>query len=168
MKSLFSIALATGLFAFASLSSCGSKDKNETAAPVEGKMALSAQDTTVTLGLVGDFMNRLVERDVKSAASMLYTVDFDDADREPYPLTDAQIADLDGMLSLPVTGYEIAEYVFSTPDQNEIRCRVTINDKFATNWYFKPVRYLGNWYLCIKDSSQGDRSLNSEQAEIAR
>lgn len=99
---------------------------------------------------------------------MLYTVDLDDMDKEPYPLSDEQIADLDAMLSMPVTDYEIVEYVFNTADSNEVRCKVTVDGKFTTNWYFKPVRYLGNWYLCIKDSAQGDRSLNSEQAEIAR
>lgn len=168
MKSLFSITLAAGLLAVASLSACGSKEKNESEAPVENKMSLTAQDTTVTLGLVNDFMNRLVERDTKSAAAMLYTVDFDDPDQEPYPMTEEQIAELDQMLSMPVTEYEVAEYVFDTFNSNEVRCRVKVNDRFTTNWYFKPVRYLGNWYLCLKDSSQGDRSLNSEQAEIAR
>lgn len=168
MKSLFSITLAAGLIALASLSACGSKEKTDAAAPVENRMSLSAQDTTTTLGLVNDFMSRLVERDTKSAASMLYTVDLDDFDKEPYPLSDEQIANLDAMLSMPVTDYEIVEYVFNTADSNEVRCKVTVDGKFTTNWYFKPVRYLGNWYLCIKDSAQGDRSLNSEQAEIAR
>lgn len=158
-----------GLIA-ALLVGCGGK-KTEIPAnpsPEENRMVLTSQDTTITVGLVTDFMERLMAHDTKSAAAMLYTVDFDDPDKEPYSLSDEQISELDAMLSMPVTGYEIAEYVFDTPDSNEVRCKVTVNDKFTTNWYFKPVRYLGNWYLCIKDSAQGDRSLNSEQAEIAR
>lgn len=161
--------LAGGLLAVASLTACGSKESTSSQAAIdaENKMGLTARDTTITLGLVDDFMHRLIDRDVKSAEAMLYTVDFDDKSGQPYPITDEQIAAYNRMLSLPVTDYEIAEYIFSSADQNEVRCRVYINN-ISTNWYFKPVRYLGNWYLCIKDSAQGDRSLNSEQAEIAR
>lgn len=164
------ILLSAAALALAILGGCGEKKGGVAAnpSPEENHMVLTSQDTTVTIGLVTDFMERIVSRDVKSAAAMLYTVDFDDPDGEPYPLTEEQVASLDGMLSMPVTGYEIAEYVFETPKSNEVRCRVTVNDRFTTNWYFKPVRYLGDWYLCIKDSSQGDRPLNSEQAEIAR
>lgn len=164
------ILLSAAALALAILGGCGEKKGGVAAnpSPEENHMVLTSQDTTVTIGLVTDFMERIVARDVKSAAAMLYTVDFDDPDGEPYPLTEEQAASLDGMLSMPVTRYEIAEYVFDTAASNEVRCKVTVNDRFTTNWYFKPVRYLGDWYLCIKDSSQGDRPLNSEQAEIAR
>lgn len=164
------ILLSAAALALAILGGCGEKKGGVAAnpSPEENHMVLTSQDTTVTIGLVTDFMERIVARDVKSAAAMLYTVDFDDPDGEPYPLTEEQVASLDGMLSMPVTGYEIAEYVFDTAASNEVRCKVTVSDRFTTNWYFKPVRYLGDWYLCIKDSSQGDRPLNSEQAEIVR
>lgn len=169
MKSL-SVILPGVALAAAILAGCGGNKGGIPAnpSPEENRMVLTSQDTTITVGLVNDFMNRIVERDTKSAASMLYTVDYDDPDREPYPLTEEQLSEIDRMLSMPVTGFEIAEFVFDTPESNEVRCKVTVSDRFTTNWYFKPVRYLGNWYLCIKDSSQGDRPLNSEQAEIAR
>ena len=164
------ILLSAAALALAILGGCGEKKGGVAAnpSPEENHMVLTSQDTTVTIGLVTDFMERIVARDVKSAAAMLYTVDLDDPDGEPYPLTEEQLSEIDCMLSMPITGYEIAEYVFDTAASNEVRCKVTVSDRFTTNWYFKPVRYLGDWYLCIKDSSQGDRPLNSEQAEIAR
>lgn len=167
MKSLFTFIAGGVALAAVTLSSCGGKEQTTTL-PVENNMVLTAQDTTVTTGLVSNFMDMLVAQDPQTAAAMLYTVDFDDPDCEPYPLTDEQIAGLQEMLSTPVTDYEIAGCVFDTPDSNEIRCRVTVGGRFTTNWYFKPVRYIGNWYLCLKDSSTGDRSLDSESAEIAR
>ena len=167
MKSLSAILPGLALAAII-LAGCGGKKGEVPTLPEENRMSLTLQDTTITVGLVNDFMNRIVERDTKSAAAMLYTVDLDDPDGEPYPLTEEQLSEIDCMLSMPVTGFEIAEYVFDTAASNEVRCKVTVNDRFTTNWYFKPVRYLGDWYLCIKDSSQGDRPLNSEQAEIAR
>lgn len=153
-----------------SLSSCKGKQSDATETlPPENKMVLTAQDTTVTRGLVTTFMDRIVAGDKSGASQLLYTVDFDDENGEPYPMTEQQLAEMDDMLSLPVTGYEIADCVFDTPESNEIRCRVFINDRISTNWYFKPVRYLGTWYLCIKDSAQGDRSLSAEPpAEVAR
>lgn len=153
-----------------SLSSCKGKQSDATETlPAENSMVLTAQDTTITRGLVTTFMDRIVAGDKGAASQLLYTVDFDDENSEPYPMTEEQLARMDQMLSLPVTGYEIADCVFDTPESNEIRCRVFINDRISTNWYFKPVRYLGTWYLCIKDSAQGDRSLSAEPpAEVAR
>ena len=153
-----------------SLSSCKGKQSDATETlPAENGMVLTAQDTTITRGLVTTFMDRIVAGDKSGASQLLYTVDFDDENGEPYPMTEQQLAEMDDMLSVPVTGYEIADCVFDTPESNEIRCRVFINDRISTNWYFKPVRYLGTWYLCIKDSAQGDRSLSAEPpAEVAR
>lgn len=162
--------LSGGIVALSLLAGCGGKKVEipTNPSPEENRMVLTAQDTTVTIGLVTDFMERVMARDTKSAAAMLYTVYYDDDSKQPYPLTDEQRAGLDQMLTMPVTGYEIADFVFDTPQTNEVRCRVRINDRFTTNWYFKPVRFLGNWYLCMKDSSEGDRPLNSEQSEIVR
>lgn len=168
-KLLYAFVLIGGIVV--SLSSCKGKSSENvvaTTAPVN-TMVLTAQDTTITRGLVTTFMDRIVAGDKSGASQLLYTVDFDDENGEPYPMTEQQLAEMDDMLSLPVTGYEIADCVFDTPESNEIRCRVFINDRISTNWYFKPVRYLGTWYLCIKDSAQGDRSLSAEPpAEVAR
>lgn len=147
--------------------SCGGEKKYSTPPQEELRMSLSKEDTTIVTGLVSEFMDRVVSRDKNAAAAMLYTVYFDDNDGQPFPLNDQQIANLDQMLSMPVTGYEIAGYVFDKPDRNEVRCRVRINGRIVTNWYFKPVRYLGSWYLCIKDSSQGDQSFDNRPSEVA-
>lgn len=168
MKTISHIFLALTLLATAAMGACTGKENTTTPAAPENRMALSAQDTTVTTGLVTNFMDMVVAGDAHAAAAMLHTVDYDDEQHEPYPLTDQQIADLEPMLSTPVTSYEIAGCVFETPDRNEIRCRVTVDGRFTTNWYFKPVRYLGDWYLCVKDSSEGDRPASSTPADIAR
>lgn len=168
-KLLYAAALAAMLIIC--MSSCKGRQSDATTpvSPVN-EMVLTAQDTTITRGLVSTFMDRIVAGDKSAATQLLYTVDFDDPDGEPYPVTEEQIAEMDQMLSLPVTRYEIADCIFDTPESNEIRCRVFINDRIPTNWYFKPIRYLGNWYLCIKDSSQGDRPLQDSPlpTEVAR
>ena len=109
-----------------SLSSCKGKQSDATETlPAENGMVLTAQDTTITRGLVTTFMDRIVAGDKGAASQLLYTVDFDDENGEPYPMTEQQLAEMDDMLSLPVTGYEIADCVFDTPESNEIRCRTS-------------------------------------------
>lgn len=167
MKSLISIASVLLTVACIACSSCGRKADTAADANPENRMSLTERDTTMTLALVHGFMDYVVAGKTDSAAAMLYTVDFDDDDREPYPLTSEQRSELDDLFAMPVARYEIADQTFSTAEQNEIRCRVFVNDRVSTNWYFKPVRYLGEWYLCLKDSSQGDRPMSSKADETA-
>lgn len=159
------LAAASALVLLIVASACGGK--NAEAVPEENRMVLDAQDTTVVLNLVRTYMQRVADKDFDAAAALLYTVDYHDADREPYPLTAEQRKALDEMYKLPVKRFEVVDYVFETPENNEVQCRVYFTDKAYTNWYFKPVRYLGDWFLCMKDSSQGDRNLGSKVVTIA-
>lgn len=168
MKYLLSLSLGAAMLAGLCLTSCGTRSAEHTESVAEeNKMVLTEQDTTATLGLVKEFMDHMVAGEKDAAVAMLYAVDYDDFDQEPYQINDRQLEEMDLMLSVPVKRYEIADYVFSTPEQNEVRCRVYVSDNVSTSWYFKPVRYLGKWYLCLKDSSQGDRSLGDKSSEIA-
>jgi len=165
MKSLIPIAL--GVAAALGCVSCGGSDK-AASVPEENRMVLTAQDTTVSVQLVRDFMNRVVAGNAGGAAELLYVVDYDDEDREPYPITLEQRDKLAPMLTMPVTDYEIVDCIYQSPECNEVQCRVTVNNSITTNWYFKPVRYLGTWYLCIKDSAQGDYTMEGKKTDIAR
>ncbi len=129
-------------------------------------MVLTGQDTTLSIGLVREFMNHVIAGDPDGAASMLYIVDYDDEDREPYPITLEQRDRLAPMLSMPVTDYEIVDCIYKSPECNEVQCRVNIGGRISTNWYFKPVRYLGTWYLCVKESSNGDSPMEGKKADI--
>ena len=102
-----------------------------------------------------------------AATDMLYTVDIDDPDQEPYKVTQEQLKEMDLLLSNPIKRYEIADYDFESAVRNEVRCRIFITDNVSTNLYFKPVRFLGTWYLCLKDSSEGDRPLGDKSKDIA-
>lgn len=167
MKSLLSIVSGIAVLIAACCVSCGRKADNAAVLPEENRMVLTRQDTTASIGLVRDFMDRIVAGDPDGAASMLYIVDFDDDDREPYPLTLEQRDRLAPMLSMPVTDYEIVDCIYQTPECNEVQCKVTIGDRISTGWYFKPVRYLGTWYLCVKESSNGDYTMQGKKPDIA-
>lgn len=51
----------------------------------------------------------------------------------------------------PVANYTLEYIKFKNPNNNEIKCRILTSDNTKLNWYFKPVRYLGRWSLCLKD-----------------
>ena len=55
--------------------------------------------------------------------------------------------------------YKIDNIQFKEAEDNEVRCTVYFTETRKTNWYFKPVRYLGNWKLCMKDSGMGDKAI---------
>lgn len=113
------------------------------------------------------FMDHIVAGEKDAATDMLYTVDIDDPDQEPYKVTQEQLKEMDLLLSNPIKRYEIADYDFESAVRNEVRCRIFITDNVSTNLYFKPVRFLGTWYLCLKDSSEGDRPLGDKSKDIA-
>ena len=60
-------------------------------------------------------------------------------------------------------------YIFKEALDNEVRCKVILfpkNDEKdtrpnTTTWYFKPVRFLGEWKLCFRSSTQGDRTFDA-------
>ncbi|MBO5268297.1 MAG: hypothetical protein J6B13_06015 [Muribaculaceae bacterium] len=167
MKSLLSIAACLFVALCLCFTSCGGSADKGSALPEENRMVLTQQDTTESLGLVRQFMDCVVAGDADGAASLLYIVDYDDEDREPYPLTLEQRDKLAAMLSMPVKGYEIVDCIYHSPEVNEVQCRVNVNDRISTNWYFKPVRYLGQWYLCLKESSNGDYTMEGKKADVA-
>lgn len=166
MKSLLSIASGVAVLIMACCMSCGRQADKTSDLPQENRMVLTRQDTTLSIGLVRDFMNCVVAGDPDGAASMLYVVDYDDEDREPYPITLEQRDKLEPMLSMPVTDYEIVDCIYRTPECNEVQCKVTVSGRISTVWYFKPVRYLGTWYLCVKESSNGDYTMPGKKQDI--
>lgn len=161
MKRIFSgIALAIAIALSASHTSCSDgKSAKAAADPGENRMVVTAKDSAAVSNLVTSFMNHVLLQEYDEALGMLCKTDFDDREGEPYPLPADNRKEIERMITLPVTGYEITEMVFDTPKDNEVRCRVELGGKIATKWCFKPVRYLGNWSLCVKDSSEGDRPL---------
>lgn len=167
MKLLLSLASLVAFAACLLCASCSRSGDGSSSQPEENLMVLTQQDTVQSIGLVRAFMDCVVAGDPDGAASMLYIVDYDDEDREPYPITLEQRDRLAPMLSMPVKDYEIVDCIYQSPEINEVQCRVNIGDRISTNWYFKPVRYLGTWYLCVKESANGDYTMQGKKADVA-
>lgn len=119
------------------------------------EMLLTAKDTAAVETLTKMFMDRAKRGRLDSAAMLLRTYELH---RQPQGLDSAGFREVMATLGqFPVADYEIKAIVFHRPEDNEVKCRVRIANGTYTNWYFKPVRYIGRWSLCLKDA--GDKPL---------
>lgn len=128
------------------------KDRNVV---TERDMYLTAKDTTAVKTLVTMFMDLTKRNSLDSAVALL---------RTPIPEQEPQSLDINKYQEVvktlgqfPVIDYEIEHAIFKKAEDNEVKCRVRIANGTYTNWYFKPVRYIGRWSLCLKDA--GDKPL---------
>ena len=99
--------------------------------------------------LVTMFMDRMKSGHPDSALMLLRTAK---PDCEPQGLNrEGFIEFMKTYRQFPVANYTLEYIKFKNPNNNEIKCRILTSDNTKLNWYFKPVRYLGRWSLCLKD-----------------
>ena len=148
------LVLFLGILAFA-LHFAACKETKKPPIPVEGivnetGMFLTAQDSTAVKTLVTLFMDRVKRNSLDSAAMLLRTYELH---KQPQPLDSAEFKRVKAMLEqFPVLDYQIEGIALKRQEENEVKCRVRISDAAYTNWRFKPVRYIGCWSLCLKES----------------
>ena len=103
-------------------------------------MKVGSKDSAAVKTLVTMFMDRLM---------LLRTAK---PDCEPQGLNrEGFIEFMKTYRQFPVANYTLEYIKFKNPNNNEIKCRILTSDNTKLNWYFKPVRYLGRWSLCLKD-----------------
>ena len=129
MKTIKSLSIL--LYVLVLMTACKQEKKRvESIAPKTSSiMVLSQRDTATVTELVNRFMTLAQNKEYAEAVAMLYKMDAKIPNQAPEPL------------------------------DNEVRCTVYFTETRKTNWYFKPVRYLGNWKLCMKDSGMGDKAI---------
>ena len=137
------------------LGACREKTKNEKSSEearpnLERAMRLTAQDTVAVKTLVATFMDLAQRRRLDSAVMLLRTAKLH---QQPQPLdANARKEIVDILGKFPVSDYEIVHIAFKNAGSNEVKCRVYAQTGHSTNWYFKPVRYIGRWSLCLKEA----------------
>ena len=155
-------------FVSACLLSCGGgmkKAESSASGIIDRTMALSAKDTAAVLDLTCRFMDAVKEQRYADAVILLHTLKADDAFAQPELLDNDQLETaMQRVKMFPVHSYRIDGYTFKKAYDNDVRCKVFLSPPAAdgqtvsTVWYFKPVRFLGEWKLCFRSSEQGDRS----------
>lgn len=154
----------SALFVF-SLDSCKKKDKQQGPQPTEFEQAMSAKDTLEVKQLVDKFFTYVKTKNFTEAAAMLYRND-EGEDHEATQLDNEEMAKVRGMLqAVPMVNYEIEYIKFDESYANEVLCNVIIAEAhddmpaMKTKMFFKPIKVMGQWGLCLMNTEYGDRGV---------
>lgn len=160
------LLLSIFVISFSSCSSCSSKqDKNKPGeAPVTAfEQTLTNQDSVQVTQEIDHFFTLWQNNKLDEAVAMLYKADNDDRRQEPRVLNNQEIAAQKGLMnSIRVASWNIDFLKFSESDDNEAKVTVTMNEAtesspaLTTVFYFKPVKVVDVWKLCIVDSHNSD------------
>lgn len=126
-------------------------------------MIVTHSDSTLIQLKIKEYFDYIKNSKVDSALDLVYTVIANRMDAMPVKLDEDEKKDLRFMFkTFPVYDFTIDYMTFVNECTTEVRCSVLVTDP-ATDQkpryhaiYFKPVRYWGEWYLCLKDSEYGD------------
>lgn len=138
------------------LSSCRNEKKESgTNVPeTDNSMYLTRADTVAATQLVETYMSHVLKKEYADAAGMLYNVK---KGSELRLLSNEELQKvMTSLRCIPVSGYRIEHLMFKEALNNEIKCSVQMSEDRVTKWVFKPIRYLGEWKLCLKDTALGD------------
>lgn len=119
------------------------------------KMIVGARDSAAVKTLVTMFMERMKAEHQDSALMLLRTIK---PNSQPQGLNREEFVEAMKVLSqFPVADYTLEYVKFLSSENNEVKCRIQTPDNKSINLYFKPVRYIGRWSLCMK--GLGDHSI---------
>jgi len=112
------------------------------------EMIVRAKDSAAVETLVTMFMERMKAGHQDSALMLLRTVK---PNSQPQGLNREEFVEAMKVLNqFPVADYTLEYIKFLSPENNEVKCRIQTPDNRSISLYFKPVRYIGRWSLCMK------------------
>ena len=129
----------------------------------------SHQDSVDVLNLVNQFKTYLEENNLRSAVEMLNILKGDSI----FPMEPVQQRRQAMALSM-VKGvkYEVNYLMFHSDRNNEVKMDITLFEKEENDprpnkisFYFRPVRFEGQWYLTVKDNITDINNENNFQNE---
>ena len=130
------------------------------------EVSMSNKDSAEVAALVGNFFDNVKSNQIDRALSMLYQTPLDNVEGQPKPVDGEEKAKVRTLFtSLPILQYQIDYIKFNQAYSNEVKCTLTVgtagNDHqdLSTRFYFKPVKYNEQWYLCLLNSEHGDMGI---------
>ena len=131
------------------------------------------EDSTQVINLVDRFVKYMDENDIRSAVEMLSILKGDSL----IPLEPVQMRRQAMALSM-VKGvkWEVNYLIFNSDKDNEVKLDVTLFEKEEndpkpnmTAFFFRPVKFEGQWYLTVKDNitdrANGNNFNEEEESE---
>ena len=140
------------------LVSCKSEQKKQAEVNpnlIQPEMHLSKQDTTEVRTLTMQFFDRLKQKDLNGAITMLNYYENGSIVPLPPELEAKERMALGMFLGMK---YDIDHIIFLKDDDSEVKYTVTMFEKDKddprpnkTSFLIRPVRHLGKWYLTLAD-----------------
>lgn len=155
---LFGICLFAAIFLMGSCKDRPKQDSQKTAF----ESSLTNQDSVEVTRLVSGFFDEAKGGMADDAVAMLYK-DSPDSVAEPRPLNNEEMQQMKHILeAIPIVNYHIDYVKFLESSDNEVKVTVDITEAtsgkpaLTTVFYFKPVKVINTWKLCVVDSHNGD------------
>ena len=127
---------------------------------------ITNEDSVAITRLVDQYFNYQIKGDYYEAAAMLYRPNAENKDFMPEPLEQEALESIvKSMQYVPVLEYSIEYLKFGQTYDNEVMVKITMIKgqnglpDVTSKVIFKPISYLGNWFLSVLDSSSGDKQL---------
>lgn len=149
------------------VASCRKKQENkpEGPQPTSFEAVMTESDSTAVKKLIDVFFQHAMKKELDEAAAMIYRNDLESSGRV-FPLSEEEYNGVKKTLQVfsPI-GYSIEYIKFNTYKKNEVLCNVVMSKSpdgrplVTTKMFFKPVKTLGTWYLCLMDSGNGDKGV---------
>jgi hypothetical protein len=156
-KNIICLLALIGCLLIAGCNSGKKEDKRKEYIPL--KMDVSSKDTVAVTQLSEKFMKLLQKEDYESALNMLY---FLNKDGEVVPLTAEQRQQQLGIFKVfPVIDYTNKGIIFNSEKDSQVKFEIQFTpseeDKpgATTNFFLKPMRVNGEWFLTTYDSQSG-------------
>lgn len=164
MRRVIYIAVCIGLLLAIGACKPGSKEQaKEEQTETNFELSMQERDTAEVKALVDRFFQYAISKDFTEAAAMLYRIDKRSL---PELLNNEEMAKVRGMLkALPMVDYRIEYIKFNKNKSNEVLCYVIMQKaeegkpELSTKMFFKPVKVLEEWYLCLTNTEYGDRGV---------
>ena len=118
--------------------------------------SFTSVDSSEVSNLVSQFIDRLNQKDIKGAVSMLSFLNGDTI----IPLNrDMALRQANALHNMQGIRYDVDKMQFMEDKDNIVKVKVVLFEKAAGDdrpntliFYLKPVRYEGNWYLTTVDN----------------
>lgn len=128
----------------------------------EFQQGLTSQDSIKVLQMSDSCMAFLKAGQIEEALNMLF--EYDDSLKQVSPLSmEARAQYMKKIMMFPVIDYSLSYFSFTEEGLNDVKYKVVFGPVEAgapkTAYMFNPVKNDGNWYLCVKSSTQAVDSL---------
>lgn len=131
--------------------SCKQQKKENTNVEVVTGIVMTPEDTVMVTNLVTKFMDALKDKRYADAVVMLYKINPQSPYAEPELLGNDEIEQvMTDLKRFPIREYQIKDYKFNICYDNLVRCTIDTESTSQLTFALNPVRYLGEWRLCLK------------------